>query len=91
MTERTEPSLSFSGLFGTNTRKSQKSPEVLVSEALQSFAEAQAQLDKAQAQIEQQIQEHQEEIQRRQELLTDATAGQSRLARVKARIEELLA
>ena len=78
----------FSGFFG---KKTTKTPDQLVAEALKGFTDAQAQLEVAQAAIEVQKAEHAAEIEKRTKLLESATESSSRLGRVAERFKELLA
>jgi hypothetical protein len=91
MTTRNEPTVGafdISGLFGS--KKVVKNPEQLLAEALQSFTDANAQLEKAQVEIARQKKEHEDEIAARQALLATADESHSRLERIKGRFAELL-
>lgn len=92
MTQRNEPTVSafdLGNLFG-GKKVVAKTPEQLLSEALQSVTDANAQLEKAQTEIARQKKEHEDEIAARQKLLESADESHSRLERIKGRFAELL-
>lgn len=93
--ERNEPTVSltpfaFSDLFGKKG-SSVKTPEQLMTDALQGFTDAHAKLETAQAAIATQVAEHEAEIEARQKALVAANESHSRLGRVAERFKELLA
>lgn len=79
----------FSDLFGKKV--SVKTPEQLMTDALQGFTDAHAKLETAQAAIATQVAEHEAEIEARQKALVAANESHSRLGRVAERFKELLA
>lgn len=94
MTQRTEPTVGFnafdiSNIFGKKVES--KTPEQLLSEALQSFTDANTKLESAQAEIARQKKGHEDEIAARQSQLKVAEESHSRLERIKGRFAELLA
>lgn len=95
MTTRTEPSIGtpsvglLGGLF--STKQSVKSHEVILSDALQAFTEAQAGLDAAHATIEAQVAEHKAQAAIHTAKADAAGESLSRLARVRGRIQDMLA
>lgn len=94
MTQRNEPTVGGNSAFdvtGFFGKKSVKTPDQLVSEALQGFTDAQAKLEAAQAVIASQKADHEAEIEKRQRLLDTATESHSRLERIKGRFADLLA
>lgn len=94
MTQRNEPTVGGTSAFdvtGFFGKKVVKTPDQLVSEALQGFTDAQAKLETAQAAIAVQKADLEAEIEKRQRLLDTATESHSRLERIKGRFADLLA
>lgn len=90
MSARTEPSVGlFEGIFGT--KQSVKSHEVVMAEALQAFTNAHAGLIEASSTIEAQIAEHEALAAEHTAKAAEAGESLSRLARVRARINDLIA
>lgn len=90
MTARTEPSVGIlNGLF--STKQSAKSHEVIMSDALQAFSEATTKLDEAHATIEAQIESHRLQAAQHEAKALVAGESLSRLARVRGRIQDLIA
>lgn len=92
--ERNEPTVNatpfaLSDLFGKKAQA--KTPEQLMTDALQGFTDAHAKLETAQAAIATQVAEHEAEIEARQKALVAANESHSRLGRVAERFKELLA
>lgn len=90
MTARTEPSVGlFNGMF--TSKQSAKSHESIMTEALQGFTQAAANLDAAHATINEQIVADQEAIAALATKIGEANESLSRLARVRGRISDLIA
>lgn len=75
-------------LFTTNTVKT---PAKLAEDALATFDKALVQMDDAQAAIEAQKEEHRKTIAQAEAQLADAQGHQDRIARVKGKLQDLLA